>query len=207
MQKHQEINLALAAVCQATSLVKQVAHSGKADEESFQACIRSIVLTNPSSTLEVYGELKNVKLGYEALVTQLSHKPFVKDSDITRYITGILNLERRLNKRSQSMQELANRIEDIHRQEAHFDLYSPQMIRNLASIYSDVISPVGAKIQVIGEPEHIQQPQVQNKIRALLLAAVRSAVLWRQLGGQRRQILFKRRAMMDDAQQVLTQLS
>lgn len=35
------------------------------------------------------------------------------------------------------------------------------------------------------------------EIRALLLAAVRSAVLWRQLGGSYWDFLFSRRAMLE----------
>jgi high frequency lysogenization protein len=38
---------------------------------------------------------------------------------------------------------------------------------------------------------------VVSEIRALLLAAVRSALLWRQLGGSQWQFLLARRAMVE----------
>ena len=43
---------------------------------------------------------------------------------------------------------------------------------NMASIYSDLISPIGPRIQVAGTPLFLQQPLVQHKVRALLLAGI-----------------------------------
>ena len=77
------------------------------------------------------------------------------------------------------------------------------MVSNLASIYLDIISPLGPRIQVTGTPAHLQQPQVQHKVRALLLAAVRSAVLWRQVGGKRRHLIFGRKQMVEQAKILL----
>ena len=82
-------------------------------------------------------------------------------------------------------------------------LFDSQILNNLASIYSDVISPLGPKIQVAGNPVQLKQANNQHKVRALLLAGVRAAVLWRQLGGQRRQILFTRRKILANAEHLL----
>ena len=38
---------------------------------------------------------------------------------------------------------------------------------------------------------------MQHKVRALLLAGIRAAVLWRQLGGSRAQIIFARKKMVE----------
>lgn len=207
MDKQQEIILALAAVCQACTLVKQIATTGKVDEQDFHTSIHSLVITDPDNISDIFGEQKNVRLGYQSLLTQLSHKPFVKDTDVSRYITGILTLERKLARHGAGMEQLGNRIDNIKRQKEHYPLLEPQMLNNLASIYSDVISPMGTKIQVSGEPEFIKQPLIQSKIRALLLSAVRAAVLWRQLGGQRRQIMFKRRNIIELAENTIKQIS
>jgi high frequency lysogenization protein len=43
----------------------------------------------------------------------------------------------------------------------------------------------------------------QHKIRAWLLAGIRAAVLWRQVGGNRRNILFSRSKIVKNAQQLL----
>ena len=101
------------------------------------------------------------------------------------------------------MSALGERISNIQRQQLHLELSDGQMLSNLASIYTDVVSPVSRKIQVSGDPELLKQPDTQHRVRATLLAGIRAAVLWRQLGGKRRHILFSRQQILDSAQQTL----
>ena len=65
------------------------------------------------------------------------------------------------------------------------------------------MSPLGARIQVTGEPIILKQKNNQHTIRALLLSGIRAAVLWRQVGGKRRNILFSRKKIVDTAKQLL----
>ncbi|MDO6693658.1 high frequency lysogenization protein HflD [Aliiglaciecola sp. 3_MG-2023] len=194
-----EKTLALAGVCQAASLVQSVARKGEADNNGFKASINSLVLTDAQSTVEVYGSIENLEIGLGTLIAQLGNTPMQKDAEITRYIASLLGLERKLKKSSKKLGELSKRIEQIQRQTAHLDLFDEQMISNLASIYSDVISPLGSKIQIAGTPEQLKKNTNQHKVRALLLSGLRSAVLWRQLGGKRRQILFNRKSIVSNA--------
>ncbi|GAA0852611.1 high frequency lysogenization protein HflD [Aliiglaciecola litoralis] len=200
MDNESEKSIALAGVCQAAALVQLYARKGQAPETAFAASLGSIINTNPASTLEVFGTLADIELGMSTLVSQLGNTPLEKDAEITRYVASILGLERKLSRQSAKMNELGERISQVNRQLAHFDLFDEQMIQNLASIYVDVISPVGPKIQVAGLPAMLQQNANQHRVRALLLAGVRAAVLWRQLGGQRRQILFGRRKIVANTQ-------
>ncbi|HEY2623539.1 MAG TPA: DUF489 family protein, partial [Dyella sp.] len=50
----------------------------------------------------------------------------------------------------------------------------------------------------------LQQPNVVEKVRTNLLAAVRSAVLWRQLGGRQWQMVLYRRQCSMLARGLLT---
>lgn len=199
--------LALAGVCQAATLVQQVARQGQTDAEQFQAIIGSIVVTEPESVEQVFGQAHNLKLGLETLVGQLGNDPARKDAEITRYVASILGLERKLQKTNGTLDALGERIGHIQRQLQHMALFDTQMITNLAAVYSDVVSPVAPKIQVAGTPAMLKQSSNQHKVRALLLAGVRCAVLWRQLGGQRRQILFSRRRILASAETILRQLN
>lgn len=63
----------------------------------------------------------------------------------------------------------------------------------LDEAYQETIGRLGKRIQVSGDPAALKQPQVAARIRALLLAAVRFAWLWRQLGGRRWQLIVGRR--------------
>ena len=81
-----------------------------------------------------------------------------------------------------------------------------QMIANLASIYSDIISPLGNKIHVLGMQDYLVRPDIQHKIRAALLAGIRAGILWQQVGGNRWQFLFSRRKLLRQVQQLYQSL-
>ncbi|GIU49636.1 high frequency lysogenization protein HflD [Shewanella algidipiscicola] len=195
--------MAFAGILQAISLVQRVARHGQADNDAIAASLNSILVTNPDSTSEVYADKVALNQGYQLILNQLGDDK-QKDVEITRYLIGILALERKLARSSNAMGMLAERINQVHRQLHHFSITDDQVIGNFAGIYSDIISDLGPKIQISGNPEFLKQPLVQQKIRALLLAAIRSAVLWRQLGGKRRHLVFSRKAIVDTAKKSLT---
>lgn len=206
MDNYLNIQLALAGVCQSAQLVKNLARTGKIDQQAFEASLNSIVITDPKETIDTYGGLNNLFIGLSTLEGQLNNKAGKKDSEMTRYIADLLGLERKLSSNPNSLNELASRIEHIKRQKMHSSLYESPMIANLASIYKDVISPLGSKIQVAGNPDILKQAGIQDKVRAVLLAGIRSAVLWRQLGGKRRNIIFQRNKILRVVQELLNQL-
>ncbi|MEZ8009921.1 MULTISPECIES: high frequency lysogenization protein HflD [Vibrio] len=196
--------IAFAGICQAVALVQQVAKDGHCDKDAFDASLNAILNTNPANTVGVFGREANLKLGLECLVKGIDSTP--AGSDITRYIISLMALERKLSSRNDSMSQLGDRIQTAERQTEHFDLFDEQMISNLASIYLDVVSPIGPRIQVSGTPAVLQQTSSQHKVRALLLSGIRSAVLWRQVGGKRRHLIFGRKKMIEQAQILLARM-
>ena len=122
---------------------------------------------------------------------------------VTKYVIGMLALEKKLTTNGSALNMLGERINQVQRQLAHFEIDDNSVLSNLNAIYKDLISNLGPKIQVNGNPSYLQQEHTQHKIRALLLAGVRAAVLWRQIGGKRRQLLFSRKAMIHQAKQNL----
>ncbi len=201
--------ITFAAICQVANLVQQVSRDGQIQDEELEVLLHSIVTTSPENTLAVYGgELINVKQGLQLLVNHLGDgkDSKVKDPEFTRYIISLINLERRLMKQPKQLALLGERIEATKRQLDHYPITSETLISSFASIYSDIISPLGARIQVTGEPSILKQTATQHKIRALLLAGIRSTVLWRQVGGKRRTIIFSRSKLVKTAQELLEQL-
>lgn len=207
MNSIEEQTITMAAVCQVAALVQKIARSGENTDSDLKVMLESIVITSPENTLDVYGnDSANLKTGLNALVEQLGNQTKQKDPELTRYVVSLLGLERRLaNKRGQ-LSLLGERIEQCQRQLAHYEINSDTLVASLASIYSDLLSPLGTPIQVAGDPERLKQTGNQHKIRALLLAGIRSSVLWRQVGGKRRNILFGRSKMVACAQQLLKQI-
>lgn len=201
-----ESNLALAGVCQAAAIVKQIARSPEYDSAALNTCIRSITITQPDNTEQVFGDVAQLSLGFKTILSQLGNQSN-KDVEITRYIANLLSIERKLTPNKKAMATLGERITNIQRQEQHLDLLDTQMLRNLDSIYTDVVSPLGRKIQVGGDPALLKREDNQYRVRSALLAGVRAAVLWRQLGGRRRHILLNRQQILKSAQQTFNQLN
>ena len=197
--------IAFAGICQAVALVQQVAKNGHCDSDAFETSLKAILNTNPANTVSVYGREVDLKLGLECFVKGIDSTP--AGSEITRYIISLMALERKLQSRNDAMSQLGDRIQMLERQLDHFDLLDEQMLSNLASVYLDVISPVGPRIQVTGTPSVLQQTTNQHKVRALLLSGIRSAVLWRQVGGKRRHLIFGRKKMVEQAQILLARMS
>jgi high frequency lysogenization protein len=202
-----ESNIALAGLCQAAALVKQVARSNEFDSQYLVTSLNSIAITTSDNTEQVFGDVNHLALGYQTILAQLSNQSTNKDVEVTRYIANLLSIERKLSSSKKTMATLGERISNIQRQQLHLEITDSQMLSNLASIYTDVVSPVARKIQVAGDPEILKRPDNQHRVRAILLAGLRAAVLWRQLGGKRRHILFFRQQILDSAQQTLNNIS
>ena len=202
-----ESNIALAGLCQAAALVKQIARSNEFDSQALATSLNSIAITNSENTEQVFGDTNQLALGYQTILEQLSNQSNNKDVEVTRYIANLLSIERKLSSSKKTMSALGERISNIKRQQLHLDITDSQMLSNLASIYTDVVSPVTRKIQVAGDPTLLKRPDNQHRVRAILLAGVRAAVLWRQLGGKRRHILFNRQQILDSAEHTLNNIS
>ena len=195
--------MAFAGILQAIAQVQHLARHGELDNAELAASLNTILVTNPDNTADVYQDKIVLQKGYKLILNQLGDSS-QKDVEITRYLVGVLALERKLVRSNSGLGMLAERINQVNRQLHHFAITDEQVIANLASIYSDIISNLGPKIQISGNPVCLQRPIVQQKIRALLLAAMRSAVLLRQLGGKRRHLVFARKAIVDTAKKSLT---
>src|SRR5690606_19880735 len=116
--------------------------------------------TNPNNVIEIFGEEADLRLGLSTMINEIDNTP--AGSEITRYLVSVMALERKLASRRDSMAQLGDRIDMVKRQLDHFDLLDDQMISNLASVYLDIISPLGPRIQVTGTPAQLQQQQVQH---------------------------------------------
>lgn len=195
--------MAFAGILQALAQVQYIARHGDSDTDAMAASFNTILVTNPEQPEDVYADKDQLRVGYKWILNQLGDGES-KDVEMTRYLVGLLALERKLSRSNAALGMLSERINQIHRQLNHFAITDEQVIANLASIYSDIISNLGPKLQITGNPNVLQRPLVQQKIRALLLAAMRSAVLWRQLGGKRRHLVFARKAIVDTAKKNLT---
>ncbi len=203
MSNLRDRTLALAGVFQAASLVKEVATRGMADRHDVEMTLRTLFITDPQDTDEVYGRVEYLRTGLQTLIDQLEGNHSKRDLDVARYVIGLLHLQRKLKKNRAMRQRVAEGIERARRQSEHYAIDHPNVVANLADTYSETISTLQPRIMVSGEHQHLSNTDNANLIRALLLAGIRSAVLWDQLGGSRWQILLQRKRFVEEARRIL----
>ena len=199
--------LALAGVFRAAALVNTLANEGTISDNDLKVSVESIFEINPDDVVQVFGNTNNLSLGFQTLIYQLGKDGDHRNIDIARYVVSMLFLERRLMNNSKMLETLSSGIELATRQSEHFSSTHENVISNIADLYSRTISELGPRIMVNGEEHHLTNTTISNKIRAVLLSGIRSAVLWQQLGGRRWHILFNRRRYMAEAEKQLNDIN
>ena len=197
--------LSLAGIYQASSLVKQIASEGKANNAQVESSIETLFRFDADNVEDVYGSIAGVSHGLKTLQQHLSDKSS-QDIDITKYVISLTMLERKLAGKKHVLEEISKRLNQIESQFDFFSLNHENTYAKLGQVYKDTISTLGPKIIVTGEQIYLNNDNNANKIRALLLAGIRSAVLWRQCGGSRWQFLFGRNAYIDECKAILRSL-
>ncbi len=194
--------IALAGLFQACTLVKQVAYRGLADNAPYTCSIDSILVVDAENVEAVYGGLSGLTHGLAALQRAFSQRAQARDADVIRYAINLLHLERKLVKRPKLMATLRQGITAASSQARHFHSTHPNVIANLADLYVRTVSTLSPRIMVKGEPSVLSNPENAGRVRALLLAGIRSTVLWRQCGGNRLNLLLHRRRILETAKQL-----
>lgn len=200
MKKHTQQTLALAGVVQAAFLANQLARHGAAGSEKLRGSLDSLFVTNPKRTEDVYGRVSCLNLGLQVLQELLqTGGGLLKSPEVLRYSLALLYLDTRLRRTPALLERIANGLRaieiDFPERESSND---PDVVRRLGRLYQETLGTLSFRIQVKGEPQFLRNELVAARIRAVLLAGIRSAVLWRQLGGHRWHLLVHRRRMARD---------
>jgi high frequency lysogenization protein len=188
-------SLALAGVVQCAELVRASATGLHVEQQERKAVIRAITTHSARDLAEIFPEPQALRSGITAAIATLSGEN--DRADILRYALQLIDLAGRLKRSPVVTERLAGGLERLGT--------DPQDLV-LAGLYQETISTLGKRIQVTGNPAVLQQADVADSIRALLLAGVRFAWLWNQLGGRRWQLIIRRRAVLSDLNALLTSL-
>jgi high frequency lysogenization protein len=176
-----------------------------ADTAAMEACLYSVFQTDAPNVAAVFDGAERLAPGLRQFVSQVKGTGG-RDMELTRYVIALLQLERKLRHDSAMLDRVAAGIDQARARLPHFSLLHSNILAQLADIYSSTISTLQPRILVRGEALHLQNPENANKIRALLLAGIRAARLWVQVGGRRWQILFRRRRLLLNASELLDRM-
>lgn len=178
--------LALAGIVQAAALVHQTAHGQPRDDADRTALLATVPTRQAGTMEEIFPDPERYRTGARIAAQALSGK--APAPEVLRYTLQLIDLAKELRGVPQVVEKLGRLLDQLPAQD-------PDEAQ-LAAIYQQTISTLGKRIQVTGKPEVLQQEQTAEQIRALLLAGVRLAWLWHQLGGRRWHLILRRRPLL-----------
>jgi len=188
--------LALAGIAQALQQVRRIAETGHSDAAVVRTAMDSVMRIDAPSPTAVYGDGRQLEPGLRLLRDYFSNQG--KDELLPRLALSVMQLERRFVREGATVDKVQSGVARAAAQARELgDPAHPDVLAAMGGLYADTISQLKPRIMVQGNPHYLGQAGVVAEIRALLLAAVRSAVLWRQLGGSYWDFLFSRRAMLE----------
>lgn len=203
----QNRTLALAALFQSACLVQDLAWRGRCDEHEFEILIGSLFAFDAATPAAIYRGEVNLRTGLQRIEIQLKSGGKPPDLEIMRYAVGMMFLERKLNAQPDMLNALSEGLHAAERQVEYFSLSHESVIARLAEVYQETISQLGPRIMVQGEQGHLSNANIAAKIRTVLLAGIRAAVLWRQAGGSRWKLLFGRKRLILQSKELLNRIS
>jgi len=188
--------MALAGIFQACQLVDSHARLGSGNPRELETAIHSLLQQNPASTEAVYGGLANLETGLDTLAKVLAKPRDPATAQLLRYVLGVLHIARKIHRNGAMLNAIGEGIARAGKQAETFGASHANVIANIADLYQNTISTLSFRIQVSGVASNLQQPSIAARIRCLLFAAVRSAILWQQLHGSRLQLMIRREAIL-----------
>ena len=185
--------LALAGVLQALAQVRRIADTGQSETAQAQVALDSVFRIDAASTSAVYGDDTALHTGLRLLRNYLANSE--RDETLAKLGLSVLQLERRFQSSAEIVRKVQTGIGGLAAPAARLGSTHPDVIAGLGSLYADTVSTLRPRVMVQGNPHYLGQAGVVAEVRALLLAALRSAVLWRQNGGSLWDFAFRRRDM------------
>lgn len=194
--------LALAGLLQAAQQVRRIATTGGSETAALEPCIDSLFRIDADTVQDIYGGAARLEPGLRLLFDTASGLD-TRDPAITRIAVTLLHVERRFSRQPRLMQAVHEGILDIQRQREHWGPTHPTVLGRLGELYAGTVSSLRPRVLVQGNPNYLGQPTVVAEIRAVLLAGLRSAVLWRQLKGGYLDLLLRRRQIAEASREWL----
>ena len=203
--------MALAAISQSAALVSYLAQGRTAAETDIAASVNTVLVIDPGSLADIYPNLGSLGLGFKTLQDMFSNDRLRENTELIRYTLGMLVLRNKLINNNVMQDKIRAKLAQIsplgpassarHNEvpEGGEQKLREHSYEQLARLYQDTISTLPYRIQVQGKAAELNNEQIANRIRALLLAGIRSAVLWYQLGGRRWRLVFYRKRIQETA--------
>ncbi len=200
--------IALAGMAQAIRAVQNIAWKGTTNPTDFKALVASLLRVDAPSAIAVYGGSFEVSSGLRIIKQQLDTSNSDKDPEFIQLIISLLSLHKQLISDQSIYQQMTSLINQLTSEYQDIDLYNDQqrfeeLVNDCSSLYKQTLSKLPSRIQVKGDPNKLKEESNQAMVRCGLLCAMRSVFLWRQSGGSRWHFLFKKKAILNAATELI----
>ena len=186
--------LALAGLVQALKQVRQIAETGQAEASVVATAIDSVFRIDADSPQAIYGGTSALRSGLLLMRAYFGNQG--ADEMLPRLALAVLQLERRFVRDAAVAQQVHDGVVAVMPVAERLGQHHPEVLAALGALYADTVSHLRPRVLVQGNPHYLGQASVVAEIRAMLLAALRSAVLWRQLDGSLWDFLLRRRELV-----------
>jgi len=196
--------IALAAMVQAARVVDDVARKGSCDAEDFHTLVGSLFASRNGNPAGLYGDIGKLRVGLKLCSKILSGSELDRTKIIMGYVAGLMALEKKLSGQPNMLAEIGNGIERIRRQADYFGNPTHEsVVAGLAALYGETLSTLTPRIIVRGKQEYLRHSSNTERVRTVLLAGIRAAHLWREHGGNRLTLLFQRKTILQQCDDLL----
>ena len=187
--------ISLGAIYQASAQIKKIAWEGEINTSTIEPLIYSVYQTTSDQIEDIFINIKRLNVGLDFLRKQLIGDAFSKDAEVTRYFEAISILVKNMNKHNKIISslrdELSNYKENVTENNIH------EHADFLSNLYLKTISKITPRIIVNGDNKYLTDKKNASMIRALLLSAIRSYILWQQSGGSKFRIFLYRKKIAE----------
>jgi high frequency lysogenization protein len=192
--------ISLGAIYQASSEIKKIAWEGKINNKFIEPLIYSVYQTTSNEIEDIYINLKRLNTGLDFLRKQFVGDVFSRDAEVDRYFEAINVLVKNMNKNNEVFSNLREELSNHKENVTEDNLY--EHAEFLSNLYLKTISKINPRIIVNGDNIYLTDNRNASMIRALLLSAIRSFILWQQSGGTKFRIFLFKKKMAEIALKV-----
>ena len=204
MNRLENQTLALAAMFQAAALVDQLALHGSCSQDEFDCSFDSLFTIDAATPREALGDIACLSRGFSALADYLGGENRSPGRNIAYYLLSMLKLSGQVLRDESISATLLKGLRGIDSDRNEFNLSRHSVVNKIDGLYQNSISGLSPRIIVRGEQSYLRNDDNAARIRVLLLAGIRAAVLWQQLGGNRWNLFWSRKKYVATARKFLS---
>ncbi len=198
--------LALAGIFQSAALIDQLAYKGEINQAAYDCSFDSLFTFDAPTAIDVFGDLAGLSRGLRAAALYLGGENPQSAKNVAYYVLSMLKISLRLKRNHKMASAIQTGLQTIATQSSEFELSRSSVVSKIDGLYQNTVSTITPRVMVRGEQIFLRNSDNAGKIRVLLLAGIRAAVLWHQLGGSKWKLMISRKKYVRCANQILMKL-